>query len=246
MNLNRHPFWRARATQNVILDVWSRPNADLIVVERPKGPVAMGLGDDAQVAALIDEHLPDVTYFVTAETVWPLLSGTTRTQLRRGDRWDWLWTSTPPEAHPKQAQVKILTPQQERLVPDVMAVGYPDRWDGADDSGATFFGYFDQTGVLAGAFAVHSPPEGSTDGAYLAGLAVLPSHRRQGIGAALTVACTRWALERFPMAHLGVFVGNQAALGLYTALGYQLGLPILNLFPVGPDAHEAPSANSSE
>ena len=92
----------------------------------------MGLGDDAQVAALIDEHLPDVTYFVTAETVWPLLSGTTRTQLRRGDRWDWLWTSTPPEAHPKQAQVKILTPQQERLVPDVMAVGYPDRWDGAD------------------------------------------------------------------------------------------------------------------
>ena len=57
-------------------------------------------------------------------------------------------------------------------------------------------------------------------GHYLGGVTVLPSRRRQGIGAALTSARLHWIWARTPDAWYVVNAGNTASINLHSTWGF--------------------------
>jgi GNAT superfamily N-acetyltransferase len=58
-------------------------------------------------------------------------------------------------------------------------------------------------------------------GLYLVGLVVAADRRRLGVGRAITVASTAWALEREPEVWYFANARNRASLDLHTELGYE-------------------------
>ncbi|WP_380168504.1 GNAT family N-acetyltransferase [Jannaschia sp. R86511] len=58
---------------------------------------------------------------------------------------------------------------------------------------------------------------------HLASIAVSPSARRQGLGAALTVGMTRHLLRTAPAVSLALWSGNTVARALYERIGFATG-----------------------
>ncbi len=58
------------------------------------------------------------------------------------------------------------------------------------------------------------------EGWYLAGLSVLPSHRRRGVGRALTAHRISWVSERIDVVYYTVAEANGPSIELHEALGF--------------------------
>jgi ribosomal protein S18 acetylase RimI-like enzyme len=65
-----------------------------------------------------------------------------------------------------------------------------------------------------------APVAGLPDGWYLAGVAVIEAHRREGIGRALTEHRLRWIADRAAEAYYFTDAGNRASIDLHRALGF--------------------------
>ncbi len=69
------------------------------------------------------------------------------------------------------------------------------------------------------AWAERNGDSGIPEGWYLAGLSVLPSHRRRGVGRALTEHRMTWLSERTDMVYYTVAEVNGPSIDLHEALG---------------------------
>ena len=69
------------------------------------------------------------------------------------------------------------------------------------------------------AWSERNGDSGLTEGWYLAGVSVLPSQRRQGVGRALTEHRITWLSDRTDVAYYTVAEANGPSIGLHEAVG---------------------------
>lgn len=192
----------------------------------PWGPVCAGLGSATVaadlVAALVDEvgpvpaaHLPRA----------PLADLGARLPVRRYGEWSFLWTSTPPAAHPAQSRVAPLTADDEVEIAALLDADHPGastrpggrrvrRWYGIQDGGRL---------VACGA-------DSSRGIGVLTAITVASDRRGEGLGAALTCAMSRALHAEFGVVSLGVDLDNVGAARLYRRLGFTGRLDLATVF----------------
>lgn len=178
------------------------------------GRLALRLAAAGELAALRWLDLPRVARLTASESA--------RLGVEPLPGWDWMATTTPPEA--PRARVVRLDPSEDLpAILDCLAEANPDTWakpGAADDAG--WWGVAGPGG-LAGVIGARLHDGESTSSAswQLHGLGVRPCARRQGIGEALTAAATRAGLaEGVDWVSLGVWAANTAAIALYRRLGF--------------------------
>jgi GNAT superfamily N-acetyltransferase len=134
-----------------------------------------------------------------------------------GDDWEWMWTATAPPAHP---DVVVLGPGDHDAIAVLLAAASPRHSAriGGDDV-VRWAGVRDAAGRLV-ACAAHT--EHVPGVPHLASVATHPSVRGRGLGAAVTGALTRWALEAgAPVVTLGMYSDNAVARRMYARLGFR-------------------------
>ena len=192
----------------------------------PWGPVCAGLGSATVaadlVAALVDElgpvpaaHLPRA----------PLADLSARLPVGRYGEWSFLWTPTPPAAHPAESRVAPLTGDDEEEIAALLDADYPDAstrpggrrvrgWYGIRDSGRL---------VACGA-------DSSRGIGVLTAITVATDRRGEGLGAAVTSAMSRALHAEFGVVSLGVDRDNPGAARLYRRLGFTERLDLATVF----------------
>ncbi|MBM6403720.1 GNAT family N-acetyltransferase [Phycicoccus sp. CSK15P-2] len=136
----------------------------------------------------------------------------------RGGDWDWMWTRTAPPHVPGEERVVVLEPSDREELTAFLAEHSP-RTHGQPFArpGQLWAGVRDDDGGLL-ACGASEPSEAGTP--TLAGIAVDTGRRRTGLGAALTAALTRRAVDEVGACALGMFADNDAARRIYHRLGF--------------------------
>lgn len=137
--------------------------------------------------------------------------------LRSWAWWDWMDTTTQPPAVPGEDAVRLLAPSEHDEVAELLEAASPRRSaEPEDDHVMGWWGVREAGRLLAvAAWSEH------TDGVpHVESVATLPSARGRGLGAAVTVAVTRAALEAAGWCTLGMYADNDAARRLYHRLGF--------------------------
>lgn len=140
--------------------------------------------------------------------------------LRGGNAWDRMWTTTPPPAIPAERDVVAQDGDDDELTafvrghnphPHALPGQSPhQRWVVVRDADRLV--------------ACGCTEPGNTGVPLIGGIVVDASQRGRGLGAAVTAYLTRDGLERTGACTLGVFADNDHARGLYERLGYAVGL----------------------
>jgi len=152
--------------------------------------------------------------------------------VRGGNTWDWMWTDTPPPVLSQEQQVGRVRDDEHDALIDFLRQHNPEthaapfarpeqRWVVMRDEADRLIG-------------CGCTEPGNAEVPLLGGITVNPTHRGQGLGAAITAYLTREAIERTGASSLGVFEDNVHARGLYERLGYRIGLGARTKFVVRP------------
>lgn len=140
-------------------------------------------------------------------------------KLGPGGDWDWMWTTTAPSCQRAEQLVVELDdsadgPELLRLneignptAESLPGQGVTELWLGVREAGRI---------VAAG--AMHRTGGGAP---HLTGIVTHPEARGRGLGAAVTAALTRAALDRADVSTLGMYSENDTARRIYGRLGYQ-------------------------
>ncbi|MEU4568853.1 GNAT family N-acetyltransferase [Micromonospora sp. NPDC023956] len=151
-------------------------------------------------------HLPRLG---TAELAGPL-------PIARYDDWDFLWSTTAPPWQPGEERVERLTEADLPALTALVDEAFPSTTSRPGDPRVV-----DWYGIRAGDRLVAGGADRSRgDIGFLAGLAVAPSERGQGLGAALTAGMARALFARYDRVALGVYTRNVGAIRLYRRLGF--------------------------
>lgn len=139
-----------------------------------------------------------------------------------GGDWEWMWTRTIPASTPGEEHVVPL-PEDTRDEVVALLLEASPRTHGQPFArpDQVWLGVRDADGRLL-ACGGSEPSTGGTP--TLAGIAVAPDARRQGLGAAVTAALTREAVTRTGACALGMFSDNDDARRVYHRLGFTTGM----------------------
>lgn len=153
--------------------------------------------------------------------------------LVRDRSWDRLVLDAPPAVHAGEPRVAQLDLAVDRTDVDAcLDVANPTtrtRPGAPDDAG--WWGVRGPDGALLGVVGLSHRPGGTR---HLHGLAVVPEARGQGLGAALTVAAARHALDGgAPWVSLGTYTENTVARRLYARLGFVVDAENTGYRPAG-------------
>ncbi|MGL5930891.1 MAG: GNAT family N-acetyltransferase [Dermatophilaceae bacterium] len=140
---------------------------------------------------------------------------------RSGD-WDWMWTRTPPPELAAEDRVRVLGPSTRDELLDFLRRASP-RTHGQPfaRTGQVWVGIRTDRGRLVACGGSEASEAGTP---VLAGIAVDPARRGQGLGAAVTAYLTRRAVADTGTCALGMFADNVVARRLYHRLGYTTGM----------------------
>lgn len=141
---------------------------------------------------------------------------TRRLPVARHDEWDFHWTASAPPVQPGEEQVVGLTDADAAALTDLIEAAFPHTTSRPGDPRVR--GWY---GIRSGGRLVACGADRSQgDIGFLAGVAVAPGLRGQGLGGAVTAALTRRLLARYDRVALGVFSANTGASRLYRRLGF--------------------------
>lgn len=174
------------------------------------------LGEPLAVAQLIGDLAPELR---TRQRVTlprgtaPLLPAWVELQ---GTDWDFRWTDVAPAPRPAEDRVVEVTDLD--LLAEFLAAANPvSSVDPRVDDVRRWVGVHGPSGLLACA----ADTSAATGVGHLSGVAVDPSARGQGLGAAVTASLTRALLaEGCDVVTLGMYADNSAGRALYDALGF--------------------------
>jgi len=179
-----------------------------------RGGLHLG-GDPARVGAVAEDlgHALRPTEVTTGEGVlgWAHPDG--------GSRWAWLHTTRALPRVPGEDRVSW-TPDPVR-VSELLDEANPDAYvRPGGPTAQSWAAVAGPGGRLLGCGAVTHHRPGVP---HLSSIAVSPTARRQGLGAALTVAMTRHLLRTAPAVSLALWSGNTGARALYDRIGFTGG-----------------------
>ena len=140
-----------------------------------------------------------------------------RVALGTGNDWIWMSTTTPPTAVRGEGEVVRLSATDQRAIEDLLTRDNRGTdalpWAG----GRHWLGVRGDDGRLLACGAWETLPSGA---ASLLGVTVCGAARGRGFGRAVSARLTRDALAAAPVATLGAYSDNVAALRTYEGLGY--------------------------
>ncbi|MCU1601506.1 MAG: hypothetical protein JWO22_2215 [Frankiales bacterium] len=174
----------------------------------------MTLGAPPDVAALIADligEIPNNTRVTLPRGTPPLLPAWVAVD---GTDWEFWWTSEPMTSQPGEERVETVTADE---VAPLLAVASPTASAQPDDPGVRrWVGIRGPDGLIGCA----ADTSGATGVGHLSSIAVHPSVRGQGLGAAVTAALSRQLFEDgCDLVTLGMYASNTAGFGLYRHLG---------------------------
>jgi ribosomal protein S18 acetylase RimI-like enzyme len=138
-----------------------------------------------------------------------------------GADWDWMWTTDAPPVQPREDEVEVLPADAEhdRLVAELLDAASPRTSARPGDPQVRTWWGVRANGHLVACGANTEIVDGVP---HLAGIAVLPSARGQGLGGAVSAAATRAVLAAgAPVCTLGMYADNGAARAVYARLGFR-------------------------
>lgn len=140
--------------------------------------------------------------------------------LSTGGDWEWMWTTTPPPRHPEESHVVLLDDTTDaEEINSFSARHNPRIWAAAGTGRLThWIGLRDAGGGL---IAVGGAEREATGAPHLAGIVTDTALRGQGLGSAVSVALTRWAIADSGVATLGMYSDNRGARRMYERLGFR-------------------------
>jgi GNAT superfamily N-acetyltransferase len=140
-----------------------------------------------------------------------------RVSLGAGNDWAWMSTGTPPAPVRREDEVVRLREGDRQAVEDLLTTDNPGTDALPWAEGRRWLGVRSEDGRLLACGAWEPLPSGA---AGLLGVTVRASARRSGLGRAVSARLTRVALAAAPVATLGAYSDNAAALRTYERLGY--------------------------
>jgi ribosomal protein S18 acetylase RimI-like enzyme len=174
----------------------------------------MSLGSPPAVARLLADlvgEIPDGTRVTMPRGTPPLLPAWVAVD---GTDWEFFWVDAPMPAQPREAEVVDVLP--EEVTPLLVAASPTASARPGDPAVRRWVGVPGPEGLLACA----ADTSGATGVGHLSSIAVHPSARGQGLGAAVTAALTRQLFgEGMDVVTLGMYADNAAGFGLYRHLG---------------------------
>ena len=200
----------------------------LLRVPRDHGCMVVGVGDVGEVLALVEDHAADLSgarFLILPYGILHAHPG--RVEAALGveplGAWEWMWCRTAPARQPGEEHVGPLGHRTREEIDRLVEAANPQTHVRGDRA-VSWWGY-ERDGDLLGVCGLALPGPGfeRENGLQLAGLGVHPDARRQGIGAAMMAAITRWGIARFGLVHYGVWLDNDPALRIYRRLGYNAG-----------------------
>ncbi|SNT66126.1 FR47-like protein [Asanoa hainanensis] len=210
-----HPY--ARLTTGDTDDVTGVRVGSTVVWVTRSGTAVCALGDGAVAASAIPLvaagsarwwHLPRMAGALPAEV-----------QVKFRDEWDFRWTSEPPPIRAGEERAEPV--EDDAAISALLDVAFPSTTTRPGDSRVRTW-----WGIRDGADLVACAADRSRGGVgFLSGIAVHPSARGRGLGAALTAALTRRLVAELGIAALGVMTDNVPANTMYEALGYTSSIP---------------------
>ncbi|MGL5850223.1 MAG: GNAT family N-acetyltransferase [Phycicoccus sp.] len=140
----------------------------------------------------------------------------------RGGDWDWMWTRTSPPYLAVEARVRVLGPHtRDELVAFLGAASPRTHGQPFARAAQVWVGIRTAEGRLVACGGSETSEAGTP---VLAGIAVDPARRGEGLGAAVTAYLTRRAVAGTGACALGMFADNAVARRLYHRLGYTTGM----------------------
>ncbi|WP_338747842.1 GNAT family N-acetyltransferase [Janibacter alittae] len=134
--------------------------------------------------------------------------------------WEWMWTTTPPAAHPPHGTVELV--EEDRGALQALLDAHNPGTDGQPFArpGQRWVGVRDVDGDLL-AVGCCEPERSGTP--VLSGITVVPAARGRGLGRMVTADLTRVAIGTHGWCTLGMYSVNDTARRLYHSLGYETG-----------------------
>lgn len=132
-----------------------------------------------------------------------------------GSLWAWMHTTRSLPEVPGEDRVDV-APSTDALEV-LLAAANPDAFVRPGTPGVSWAAVADADGTLLACAAARPHTPGVP---HLSSIAVHPRARRQGLGAAVTVALTRRLLRTSPAVSLALWAGNTAARSLYDRIGF--------------------------
>lgn len=208
--------------------VFEQGESAVLRVPRGEGCMVMGSGDVGEVVRLVEVHAAELAgagFLILPYGTLHAHPG--RVEAALGveplGAWEWMWCRSVPAPQPGEEHVGPLRHRTAEEVDRLVEAANPSTHVRGDAS-VEWWGY-ERDGDLLGVCGLTLPMPGleRENGVVLAGLGVHPAARRQGIGAAMMAAITRWALQRYGLVHCGVWLDNEQAFRIYRRLGYNAG-----------------------
>jgi ribosomal protein S18 acetylase RimI-like enzyme len=134
---------------------------------------------------------------------------------------DWAWMHTARQLPPVPGEDRVVWSPGAAELDELLAEANPDAYVRPGTPGVlAWAGIPDDDGRLLACGAAYPHTPGVP---HLSSVAVSPRARRQGLGAALTVAMTRRLLRTSPVVSLALWSGNTGARALYDRVGFRGG-----------------------
>ncbi|MFF0720146.1 GNAT family N-acetyltransferase [Micromonospora sp. NPDC003816] len=234
--VDHHPFFRHTVPRHAPVRGWRHEGAVCWLLSSPQSTVCAAVGPpDAAVtlvAALAEERTLDPGQWVHLPRRDPATDRAGAVVAAYRD-WDFLWTTGAPPPQPGEEHVVRLDAADHPALTALIDAAFPTSTARPGDPRIV-----DWYGIRDGDRLIAAGADRTRDEVgFLAGLVVCPTHRNQGLGAALTAGMTRALSRRYDMVALGVYPDNTGAIRLYRRLGYTGAFPLTSVrLPAPADA----------
>lgn len=137
-----------------------------------------------------------------------------------GGEWDWMWTTTAVAPLRHESDIEVVDSSASTRLVEFLRHASPRTHGEPFARPDQLWVTLREHGTLIGCGSWDLATSGVP---VLAGIAVEPSRRGEGYGAAITAYLTREAVSAFGACTLGMFADNVTARRLYHRLGYRTG-----------------------
>jgi GNAT superfamily N-acetyltransferase len=213
---DHHPY--ARFAAGAAAEVQGLTDGDAVLWRgrSANGWLGHGLGDVSTVVDLLSRvDLMDGVRWINLSRHEP------RPGYDHNEDWDMMWATRPVPPVPGGERVVALEPYAAPAINALLDEAFPHSGVRPDSAGVLgWYGIWADDTLVACAADRSTRAPGVAPVGFIGGVAVHPSHRGAGLGAAVTSELTRRLQGTHDLVALGVVADNHNAIRMYQRLGY--------------------------